>query len=85
MNLKKMNKLINWFKKSFEEENGKPSAKRKTLFAMVLMLGYVVARYTDHSNSVSMATALIGAILTLAGVAAYQSVKKTNTPKNDNL
>ena len=68
-------KLINWFKKSFEESNGKPSAKRKTLFAMVIMLFYVVFRYTDHSNSVSMAAALIGGILALAGVAAYQSTK----------
>lgn len=70
-----MKAIINWIKRTFEESNGKPSAKRMTLFSMVLLLFYVVGRYTDHTNAVSMAGALIGSILTLAGVSVYQNVK----------
>ena len=68
-------KLINWISRSFQEESGKVSGKRLTLSAFVLMLFYVVGRYTDHSNAVSMAGALIGGALALAGVSAYQSIK----------
>ena len=69
-----------WLRKGFEEEGGKPSAKRKTLFAMVIYLGYVVVRYTTSYNAVTMSEILLGGILVLAGVAAYQTTK---TPKKD--
>lgn len=71
MNLKKILEII---ASSFQEGDGKGSAKRFTLFALVGMLGYVIVRYTDVHNSVSMATILVGGILALAGVNAYQKV-----------
>ena len=73
--------MLAWFKKGFEEESGKPSGKRKSLFALVGYLGYVVIRYTDKHNAVTMAEVLLGGILMLAGVAAYQSVKKSTITK----
>ncbi len=67
-------KIINFIKQTFQE-NGKASSKRATLFAVVLLLGYVVIRYTDHSNSVEMALVLTGLICSLVGITVYGGVK----------
>jgi propanediol dehydratase large subunit len=69
-----MNKAIDFIKQTFQE-NGKASSKRATLFAVVLLLGYVVIRYTDHSNSVEMALVLTGLICSLVGITVYGGVK----------
>jgi hypothetical protein len=76
-------KIIDFIKQTFQE-NGKASSKRATLFAVVLLLGYVVIRYTDHSNSVEMALVLTGLICSLVGITVYGGVKsvlKSNAPK----
>ena len=67
-------KIIDFIKQTFQE-NGKASSKRATLFAVVLLLGYVVIRYTDHSNSVEMALVLTGLICSLVGITVYGGVK----------
>jgi propanediol dehydratase large subunit len=67
-------KIIDFIKQTFQE-NGKGSSKRATLFAVVLLLGYVVIRYTDHSNSVEMALVLTGLICSLVGITVYGGVK----------
>jgi len=77
---KEFKSIFTWIKRGFEEEGGKPSAKRKTLFAMVIFAGYVVFRYTTVGNAITMLEVLIGCILLLAGVSAYQTTK---TPKKD--
>jgi propanediol dehydratase large subunit len=69
-----MNKAIDFIKQTFQE-NGKASSKRATLFAVVVLLGYVVIRYTDHSNSVEMALVLTGLICSLVGITVYGGVK----------
>jgi hypothetical protein len=73
-------KIIDFIKQTFQE-NGKGSSKRATLFAVVLLLGYVVIRYTDHSNSVEMALVLTGLICSLVGITVYGGVK--SIMKND--
>jgi hypothetical protein len=76
-------KIIDFIKQTFQE-NGKASSKRATLFAVVLLLGYVVIRYTDHSNSVEMALVLTGLICSLVGITVYGGVKsvlKSDTTK----
>jgi hypothetical protein len=70
-----MNKIFNWIKQSFEE-NGKNSSKRNTLFAVTLMLGYVVYRFTDTNNAVEMALVLTGLICSLVGITVYGVVKQ---------
>jgi hypothetical protein len=67
-------KIIDFIKQTFQE-NGKGSSKRATLFAVVLLLSYVVIRYTDHSNSVEMALVLTGLICSLVGITVYGGVK----------
>ena len=67
-------KIIDFIKQTFQE-NGKASSKRATLFAVVILLGYVVIRYTDHSNSVEMALVLTGLICSLVGITVYGGVK----------
>jgi hypothetical protein len=79
-----MNKILNWIKQSFEE-NGKNSSKRNTLFAVTLMLGIVVIRYTDVSNAVEMALVLSGLIGSLVGITVYGVVKQKNTPSSDEV
>jgi hypothetical protein len=73
-------KIIDFVKQTFQE-NGKGSSKRATLFAVVVLLGYVVIRYTDHSNSVEMALVLTGLICSLVGITVYGGVK--SIMKND--
>ena len=69
-----LTKIIEFVKGTFLE-NGKASSKRATLFAVVLLLGYVVIRYSDHSNSVEMALVLTGLICSLVGITVYGGVK----------
>ena len=81
-------KIIDFIKQTFQE-NGKASSKRATLFAVVVLLSYVVIRYTDHSNSVEMALVLTGVICSLVGITVYGGVKsvlKSDAPKrNDDV
>jgi propanediol dehydratase large subunit len=67
-------KIIDFIKQTFQE-NGKASSKRATLFAVVVMLGYVVYRFTDVSNAVEMALVLTGLICSLVGITVYGGVK----------
>jgi len=76
-------KIIDFIKQTFQE-NGRASSKRATLFAVVLLLAYVVIRYTDYSNSVEMALVLTGLICSLVGITVYGGVKsvlKSDAPK----
>ena len=78
-------KIIDFIKQTFQE-NGKASSKRATLFAVVILLAYVVIRYTDHSNSVEMALVLTGLICSLVGITVYGGVKsimKDDTSKRN--
>lgn len=70
--------VLKWIKRSFEESDGKTSAKRKTAFAMVLLISYVVARYTDNQNAIMMVEVLLGGTLVLLGITAYQNVKNND-------
>jgi len=67
-------KIIDFVKQTFQE-NGKASSKRATLFAVVVMLGYVVYRFTDTNNAVEMALVLTGLICSLVGITVYGGVK----------
>ena len=69
-----LTKIIDFVKGTFLE-NGKPSSKRATLFAAVIMLAIVVIRYTDVSNAVEMALVLSGLIGSLVGITVYGVVK----------
>lgn len=73
--MKELKGLFEWFKKSFEEKDGKTSAKRKTAFAFVLLIAYVVVRYSNNENAVIMVEVLLGGTLLSLGITAYQNVK----------
>lgn len=83
--IKIIEKIIEFIKQTFQE-NGRGSSKRATLFAIVVMLGYVVIRYTDYSNSVEMALVLTSLICSLVGITVYGGVKsvlKKDTSKQN--
>lgn len=69
-----MNKAIDFIRQTFQE-NGKASSKRATLFAVVILLAYVVIRYTTPLNAVEMALVLTGLICSLVGITVYGGVK----------
>lgn len=77
-----LTKIIDFVKGIFLE-NGKPSPKRISTFAVVSMLAYVVIRYTEVTNSVEMALTLSGLIASLVGVTAFSG--KKNTPSSDEV
>lgn len=78
MNLNGIKKTIEILRQSFLDTNGKGSAKRFTLFACVLLLAFVVIFRTDNTNSVAMATVLVGLVGGLTGITAYHSIKKND-------
>ena len=73
--MKTLREILAWLKRSFEEKDGKTSAKRKTAFAFVLLISYVVVRYSNNENAVIMVEVLLGGTLLSLGITAYQNVK----------
>ena len=70
-----MKKILQILLTSLQEQTGKGSAKRFTLYAVVLMLGFIVVAKTTDVNATVMAGVLSGLIGGLTGVTAYHSLK----------
>ena len=70
-----MKKILQILLTSLQEQTGKGSAKRFTLYSIVLMLGFIVVSKTTDANATVMAGVLSGLIGGLTGVTAYHSLK----------
>ena len=70
-----MKRILKILLTSLQEQTGKGSAKRFTLYAVVLMLGYIIVANTTDTNATVMAGVLSGLIAGLTGVTAYHSLK----------
>lgn len=82
--IKSLNKIINWISTSFQNKEGKVCSKRTTVFAMVIMLGYIVFFELDNVNSIAGMTILSGGVLSILGVKDYFDTKKViNDLKDD--
>ena len=82
--IKSLNKIVNWISTSFQNKEGKVCSKRTTVFAMVIMLGYIVFFELDNVNSIAGMTILSGGVLSILGVKDYFDTKNViNDLKDD--
>lgn len=75
--------LIKWISTSFTNKDGKVCSKRTTVFALVIMLDYVVFFDLHDVNSIAAMTILIGGIMTILGVKDHYESKKDAVPKRE--
>tara|TARA_R110002153_G_scaffold32752_7_gene99071 strand:+ start:153 stop:395 length:243 start_codon:yes stop_codon:yes gene_type:complete len=72
-----MRRFIKYLKKLTESDSAE-SSKRFIALISMLMVGYVVGRFTNHSNMEIVLGELLGFVLALLAVAVWQSVKNKN-------
>lgn len=76
-----MEKIKNFFNKIISSDSKESSKRFIALWAMSL-LTYVILRYTETSNSLSIGGALMTFILSLLGVAVYEKIQTNINNKN---
>lgn len=81
--IKNLKQIVNWISTSFQNKEGKVCSKRTTVFAMVIMLGYIVFFELDNINSIAGMTILSGGVLSILGVKDYFDTKKVINDLND--
>jgi len=69
-------KFFNYIKKLIQSDSKESSKRFMALYALIVLITYVVVRYTNLGNAVYMVGTLCSFILTLAGVAAWTYNKK---------
>jgi hypothetical protein len=75
-------KLIEYFRKLTLGGNAESSKRFIALFTMMLVT-YIVCRFTNADNVELILAELLTFITTLLGIAAYESVRGVNTNKTD--
>ena len=75
-------KLIEYFRKLTLGGNAESSKRFIALFTMMLVT-YVVCRFTDADNVELILAELVTFITTLLGIGAYESVRGVNKNKTD--
>ncbi|NRA92818.1 MAG: hypothetical protein HRU26_09055 [Psychroserpens sp.] len=70
-----MKKVLSYIKKLINSDS-QESSKRVIALFCVLLVTYVVVRFTNVDNVVMILSTLLGFILALTGVSTWQSIKK---------
>ena len=73
-----MLKLIEYFKKLTLGGSKESSKRFIALYIGVILITYVVLRFTDSTNNEIILGELIAFVLTLLGIASYESIKGVN-------
>jgi hypothetical protein len=73
-----MRQLIEYFRRLTLGGNKESSKRFIALYIGVILITYVVLRYTDANNAEIMLGELIAFVLTLLGIASYESIKGVN-------
>lgn len=78
--------LIQYFRKLTLADNQESSKRFIALFTMLLVT-YIVLRFTDASNVEIILGELIAFVLTLLGIASYEKIKGVNKKekKDENI
>ena len=72
-------KVLDYIKKLIQSDSKESSKRFMALYAVLILITYVVFRYTNLGNAVYMVGTLCCFVLTLAGVAAWTYNKKINS------
>ena len=73
-----MQKLIEYFRRLTLGGNKESSKRFIALYIGVILITYVVLRYTDANNVEIILGELIAFVLTLLGIASYETIKGVN-------
>jgi Flp pilus assembly protein TadB len=73
-----MQKLIEYFRRLTLGGNKESSKRFIALYIGVILITYVVLRYTDSTNVEIILGELIAFVLTLLGIASYETIKGVN-------
>lgn len=73
-----MQQLIEYFRRLTLGGNKESSKRFIALYIGVILITYVVLIYTDANNAEIMLGELIAFVLTLLGIASYETIKGVN-------
>jgi hypothetical protein len=73
-----MQQLIEYFRRLTLGGNKESSKRFIALYIGVILITYVVLRYTDSTNVEIILGELIAFVLTLLGIASYETIKGVN-------
>jgi len=71
-----MNKLIEYFNKLTQADTNESSKRFSALYTVLILITYIVARFTNKDNLVIVLTTLCSFALALFSVAVWQGIKK---------
>tara|TARA_R110000772_G_scaffold9622_7_gene31560 strand:+ start:13368 stop:13616 length:249 start_codon:yes stop_codon:yes gene_type:complete len=77
-----MKKILNWFNDLIRHDTTTSSKRFIALYIVIVLITYVVFRYTNKSNIELILVELLGAVTVLMGVASWQNVRNKQN-KND--
>lgn len=78
-----MKNLIEYFRKLTLGGNQESSKRFIALYVGILLITYIVLRFTNASNAEMILGELIAFVLTLLGIASYESIKGINKNKEN--
>jgi hypothetical protein len=78
-----MKQLIEYFRKLTLGGNQESSKRFIALYVGILLITYIVLRFTNASNAEMILGELIAFVLTLLGIASYESIKGINKNKEN--
>ena len=73
-----MQKLIEYFRRLTLGGNKESSKRFIALYATAFLMTYIVMRFTDSENVAIILGELIAFVLTLLGIASYETIKGVN-------
>lgn len=81
--LDNMKKLIEYFRNLSNAESKESSKRFVALYVGIVLISYIVFRFTSPENAELILVELIGFVGLLLGVAAWQATEMNKTDKNE--
>lgn len=78
-----MKKILNWFNDLVRNDTTRSSKRFMALYIVIVLITYIVLRYTNKSNIELILVELLGAVVTLVGVATWQNVKNKQNENDE--
>lgn len=78
-----MQQFIEYFRRLTLGGNKESSKRFIALYIAVILITYIVLRFTSSSNAEIILGELIAFVLTLLGIASYETVKGVNNRKDE--
>lgn len=83
--LDNMKKLIEYFRNLSSAESKESSKRFVALYVTIILISYVVFRFTNKENIELILVELIGFVSLLLGVAAWQATEMNKTDRGNDI